>query len=233
MFWPNKYSRFGLGVIGLVALSGCTKVNYVNHADYRGIGRQGDDPSAFSRQVDFHVARAFYETPLPCAMVLPISPDRKINKTTAVLVEDAVSRYATGHFDRVISARQTRNVARKRAFDPAHAGDQIRLGRSMDCPAHLEIGSLGVANLYAVIWTNISVNVQLRLRRNHDHKILWQARHQAERADGGLPMGILGIGVGTLSAAKLASDRDTLPSMIDDAVRRMMISLPDLRRFTS
>ena len=53
---------------------------------------------------------------------------------------------------------------------------------------------------------------------------------RARRGDGGMPISIMGAGSGVFAAGKLAGDTDALPSMIDDSVRRMMVSLPDMRK---
>jgi len=217
-------------IIGLIALSACSNVSYVDHGSSKTMDRETEDPSAFSRKVNFYLGRAFYETPPACVMVLPIHL-KKINRKTASIVEDAVSRHATTRFDKTITARHVNFVARKRAFDPTHKGDQKQMSRALRCDAQLEIKTVGVENFYAVVWTDLSVAIQLTLIRSRDGVILWRGKHKARRADGGLPLTLVGMGAGAFSAGKLASDTDVLPSMIDDAVRRVMVSLPDIRRF--
>jgi len=214
----------------MIAFSACSNVSYVDHGSSKTMDQKADDPSSFSRQVDFHLGRAFYDTPPACVMVLPINL-KKIDKKTASIVEDAVSRHAMARFDKTITARHVNVVARKRAFDPTHKGDLKQMGRALRCDAQLEIKTVGVENFYAVIWTDLSVAIQLTLIRNRDGAILWRGKHKARRADGGLPLTLIGMGAGAFSAGKLASDTDVLPSMIDDAVRRVMVSLPDIRHF--
>lgn len=231
MIWSNKLKALPLLFGVVVSAAGCSDIRYVDHANTRVLDRQVEEPSAFSRQVDFHLDRAFYETPPRCVMIMPIHAKKKIDPKTAGMVEDAVSRYAANLFDKTITARHVKFASRKRAFDPNHDGDRKRLGRALRCDTQLEIKTVGIEDFYAVVWTDLSVAIQLTLVRSRDASLLWRGKHKARRADGGLPIGILSVGAGTFSAGKLASDRDVLPSMIDDAVRRVMASLPDTRRF--
>ena len=230
MIWLNKSIRIGCLVAGLYLISGCTEIRYVDHANSRRMQQVTEDPSALARKVDYHLSRAFYETPPQCVMIQPIRI-KGVNPKTAQIVEDAVSRHASSRFDKTISARRVKFSSRKRAFDLSHSGDLRRLGRALRCQARLEIKTVGVENFYAVVWTDLSVALQLTLIRSRDGRVLWRGKHKARRADGGLPLTLIGASASTFSAGKLAGDRDILPSMIDDAVRRIMLSLPDTRRF--
>jgi len=55
---------------------------------------------------------------------------------------------------------------------------------------------------------------------------LWQAAHTVWRADGGLPLSPVGALSGMASAAMFAQDKEIMPSLIDDALRRMVRTLP-------
>jgi hypothetical protein len=225
---PNKFLRLSGIIAVLIAMSACTQIRYVDHTNSKRMEKQTEDPSTFSRKVDFHLANAFYETPPNCVMILPINL-KGINKSTAHMVEDAVSRHATNRFDKTITSRHVKFAARKRALDPTHLGDRKRLGRLLRCDAQLEIKTVGVENFYALVWADLSVALQLTLVRSRDHALLWRGKHKARRADGGLPLTLIGAGARMFAAGKLAGDTDVLPSMIDDAVRRVMVSLPDMR----
>jgi len=230
MIWQIKPGPLGTALFGLVILSACADISYVDHGPSSTLDQLADEPSAFTRQVDYHLGSAFYATLPTCVMVLPIQI-KGIDRKTASTIEDTVSRYTSTRFDKTLSARHLKSASRRLAFDPAHKDDRKRLGRRLNCDAYMEIKTTGVDNLYAVFWANISVGVQLTLLRSRDDVVLWRAKHKARRGDGGLPISLLGVGAGTFSAGKLATDTDALPSVVDDAVRRMMVSLPDIRRF--
>jgi hypothetical protein len=230
MPWLNNSIALAVALIGVMVVLACTEICYIEHGNGADMDRETDDSSDFTRQVDFHFGRGFYETPPACVMGLPIHL-KGIHQKTASIVEDAVNRHAMARFDKTITARHVNYISRKRAFDPTHKGDLKRLGRSLRCEAQLEIKTVGLEDFYAVIWTDLSVVIQLTLVRRRDGAILWRGKHKARRADGGLPISLFGAGAGTFLAGKLASDPDVLPSMVDDAVRRVMVSLPDIRRF--
>lgn len=212
-----------------VGLAGCTETAYVEHTNARAVTAKGEE-DAFARTVDFHLARAFYETPPGCVMIVP-TRIKNVPPKVRQTIEDSVARHLASRVDKVIDARRAAGEARKRAFDPAFQSDRARLARALRCDTVAEIDSAGLDSLYAVVWTEISVDVHLTLKRARDGEVLWRGRHRARRGDGGLPIGLFGAGGGALAAGRLAGDADVLPSIIDDSLRRMMASLPDVRRF--
>ncbi len=222
--------RAPLAVMLLVLFTaGCTDVAYVRHADQRAVTSTPDDEN-IGRQVDYHLARAFFTTPPACVMVLPISA-KDVNAETARAVEDTVSRHLTTRFDRIIDTYHVHGAARRQAFDPMDARDRPRLARALRCDAYAEIDGAGVDSIFALVWTEISVSIGVTIKRARDGEVLWRGRHRARRGDGGMPLSIFGVGGGALAAGTLANDGDALPSLIDDSVRRMMASLPDIRKF--
>ena len=65
--------------------------------------------------------------------------------------------------------------------------------------------------------------------RAADGHVLWRARHIADRSGGGLPVSPIGIVIDTYSSAQFSSDREIAESVVDDALRRLVRSLPDAR----
>ncbi len=227
MTWRYKIASL---LLGAAALTACGQVNYVDYANPETVAKSQDGGRGFGRQVEFHLSRAFYETPPACVMVLPTqAPGLAAN--VRQMVDAAVSRHVSSRIDKVVGARRIAAETRNRALDAADKSDRRRLGRALACDTLIETETVGVDSVYAVIWTDISVGMRLTLRRARDGEVIWRGKHQARRSDGGLPLTIFGVGGGVFAASKLASDPDVLPSMIEDSVRRMMASLPDIRRF--
>jgi hypothetical protein len=218
-------------VITLLAVftSGCTEVAYVRHADQKAIAK-GPEEENYGRQVDYHLGRAFFSTPPACVMVLPVRSQTLAPKITAA-VEDTVGRHLTTRFDRVIDTHRLLGEARRRAYDPANASDLRRLASALRCDAYAVVDGAGVDSIFAVVWTELSVSLGIAIKRASDGEVLWRGRHRARRGDGAMPISIFGAGGGALAAGRLAGDGDALPSIIDDSVRRMMASLPDVRKF--
>jgi len=218
-----------LAALFAVSLAGCNEVAYVRHQDRLAV-TAGDPEEGFGRKVDYHLGSAFYMTPPACVMIVPIT-GKDLTPEVKRAVEDTVGRHLTTRFDRIIDARRVVGEARRRVFDPVNADDRKRLARALRCDSFAEIDSAGVGSIFAIVWTEISVNIAITLKRSRDGEVLWRGRHRARRGDGGMPLSIFGVGGGALAAGKLANDTDALPSIIDDSVRRMMASLPDIRKF--
>ena len=68
--------------------------------------------------------------------------------------------------------------------------------------------------------------------RATDGHVLWRARHIANRSDGGIPLSPIGIAVDAFSSAQFSSDREIAESVVDDAVRRLVRSLPNARSYS-
>jgi hypothetical protein len=213
----------------MMLVSACTEVSYVQHPRSQAVTTAKEDDT-LTRQVDFHLGRAFYDTPPACVMVVP-TEIKNVPRQLTQTIQETVARHLITRVDRIIDARRVVGEARTRIYDPANSADRQRLARALNCDTYAEIDTDGVDSVFALVWTDISVNIRLTLSRVRDGAIIWRGRHRARRSDGGMPLTLLGVGAGTFAAGRLAGDTDALPSMIDDSVRRMMVSLPDVRKF--
>ena len=54
-------------------------------------------------------------------------------------------------------------------------------------------------------------------------------RHEARRGDGGIPLSPLSLLTAVGTSLTLKADTDVMPSLVDDALRRMCETLPRLR----
>ena len=216
-------------LIGLVTLlTACTEVSYIKRDNARTINTDND--TGFTRQVNYHVAPAFYETPPACIMIIP-SRLKSAPRPVIQTIDDTLGRHLSSRVDRVIDARRTSGEARERVYDLANVNDRQRLASALNCDTYAEVDTAKIDTLYALIWTDLSLNVGLTLRRAVDDKAIWQSYHHARRNGGGLPLTVFGAGTSTFAAGRLASDSDAVPSIVDDCIRRMVASLPDTRKF--
>lgn len=69
------------------------------------------------------------------------------------------------------------------------------------------------------------------MTRGPHRRLLWRARHIAERSEGGIPFSPLSVVVDGITSARFAADREIVDSVVDDAVRRIVASLPDAISF--
>jgi hypothetical protein len=193
---------------------------------YRDAGEPAGPPSMLERRVTYRLAPAFWSAAPRCAAILsPVSARRSVR----VVVEQAVERHLATRFSRVIGGRALRQAEARLALDLGDAGDRRLFARRLDCAAVLEIRLREVSDDYAVLWARRAIGVALVLRRADDGALLWTATHTASRSDGGLPVSILSLPVSAARAAAVSGDSELFASIADDAVRRMVKTLPETR----
>ena len=129
--------------------------------------------------------------------------------------------------DRVIAPAEVARHQRTRALE---LSDYRRLSRGLRCRAVLEIVTPGIEETYTLIFASARLPVTLRLVDGRTGDLLWWGTHEAERAEGGLPTGLLSLPFELVLAGSFAGDSaDRLGSMADDAARRVLVTLPSLR----
>ena len=179
------------------------------------------------RRVAFQMKQAFFHNPPSCAAV--VSKTEKVPPVIQRAVEESVERHLATKFRRAIGGATTRRIAARLAIDLDHPGDRRVFARQTKCTGIVEIRLNAVEDDYMLLWTNRAVGIALRLIRASDQKLLWQARHKAGRGNGGLPFSPLSLPISIARAARVKGDAEIFYSIADDAVRRMMQTLPDTR----
>ncbi len=203
------------------SLGGCAQTTYT------GMDKKESATPILERRVAFQMKQAFFHNPPSCAAV--VSKSAKVPATIRRAVEESVERHLATKFRRAIGGAPTRRIADRIAIDLDHPGDRRVFAKQTKCDGLVEIRLDAVEDDYMVLWTNRAVGISLRLIRASDQKLLWQARHKAGRGDGGLPFSPLSLPVSITRAARVKGDAEIFYSIADDAVRRMMRTLPDTR----
>ncbi len=211
-----------LKTIAITLLGGCTQTTYT--------GMDEKDPATpmLERRVAFQMKPAFFHRPPSCAAV--VSTSAKVPAVIRRAVEESVERHLATKFQRAIGGGPSRRIATRIAVDLDHAEDRKIFARQTKCGGIVEVRLDAVEDDYMVLWTNRTVGISLRLIRASDGVLLWQAQHKAGRGDGGLPFSPLSLPVSIARAARIKGDPEIFHSIADDAVRRMMRTLPDMRR---
>ncbi len=194
---------------------------------YRAYDAPDDPAPMVERRVQFHLSRSYYRTAPLCA-ALQFAPENAPPEIRRV-VTDAVERHLATRLSRVMGRTVTRRAERRLALDLSHGGDLALFARRTGCEALVRVRLHGVTDDYFVIWSRRGIALSLEMVRSRDGGMLWKARHRAGRADGGLPFELLSLPFTLVRAARLKGDREVFDSIADDAVRRMMRTLPDLR----
>jgi hypothetical protein len=172
---------------------------------------------------------AFMRDPPACVVVLPmISPKRPEPPTRDV--EAAVERFLTTRIEVVLSGASRNRLARHLALNLERPEDLGIFAAQSNCRHAISVAIGGGGLSYAVIWAERRLDIDLRLFRIGERvNPLWSARGTGTRGDGGPPLSPLGIVGAMIRAARVAGDRDLGLSLLDDVLRRMMKSLPDVR----
>ncbi len=204
-----------------LAVSACTRTTY------HGFEAKEPPLPLVERRVQFYLSPAYFRDPPRCAAIHTISPAPASPITRAV--ERAVERHMSTRLERVMGPGQVERTTAHLAVELSHPADRRVFRRQSGCDALVRIRIDRVTDDYFVIWSRRAIALTLEMIRTIDGKLLWKAHHRAERSDGGLPLSILSLPFTAARAARLKGDHETFESIADDAVRRMMATLPDLR----
>lgn len=208
-------------VLVALAVQGCVETQYVPYGEEQ---KPTAEPIA-ARQVFYRIEQAFYDSPPDCVLVLsPVGPEE-----VGGLLEGALARHMSGRVPRVIGPAERRRDERALAFDLGDEADQRRYAKSVNCAALLRPKITNLENGMALVWSGRRFGAALELIRATDGALLWQASHATSRSDGGVPLSPLSLPMTVFNALRFGQDTDQFPSMVDDAVRRMVVTLPDMR----
>ena len=214
--------RLALLLLAGLLLAACQSTTY------RPVTRhEAPTASPMDRRVDFHVDKELYRDPPDCVVVLPTKgiDDPGLARRIAA----AYGRRLAGRVDRVILPQQRRRLARASALDLEHEADLRRFAALQRCAFHARAVNGRMSDSYMVVWSEKRIGFTLSLSRTSDEKALWWASHTARRGDGGLPMSPLSLLGSAAVAGSFHADEEIVDSLIDDALRRMIRTLPDMR----
>ena len=220
----GRLIRLLIVAVILLGAGGCLNTTYSSNED-------AETPSLVpERRVNFFIARAFYRAPPECVTIVTNYKGGLTDVHRAL--EDAVERHLRVKFSRVLGAPGARSKALRLGLDLNNRRDRRIFSRNAWCNAFADIQIEKVEEQYLVLWANKSVSVSLRITRAKSDDLLWRAHHRASRGDGGIPISVVSLPLSIARASRVKGDREMFHSIVDDAIRRMMITLPDTRRLT-
>ena len=216
-----------LTVFGIVA--GCAETQFSPYAEAKG---EAETLPFAPRRVFFEVTREFLVDMPDCIVVLPPKAEKEGQKHYARLVERELTGALRSKISRIVGSTQRRISARELALPQGltnPAGRRLLAGH-LDCNA-LVFSEIQGGLTNALVWSSVKMTVDVRMEAS-DGKILWRAKTEASRSDGGVPLSPLSILTNGFNAARFAADQsDISESVISDAVRRIVHTIPDARRF--
>lgn len=202
-------------LLGLALLStACSQTSYID----KDVGRRDTGVlNPFDRLVEYHVDLGLLANRPNCVLVAPVA------------VADGVPRG-----DQLVPVVHAAVIARTQAALPNAVVedldgdlDAVALeARVRSCPYALVADLIAQDNAYFLVWSRKRIGIRVRLIRADDKEELWSAQHIASRSEGDLPLDPFGAIVTVFRTKDFADDKDVVPSMVDDALRRIFASFP-------
>jgi len=213
-----------LAALAVLALQmgACAKTTYRAYGD-----PAKDEDLLVGREVIYRLERAIYTTLPQCAVVLPAGG--KVPPAIARLAGPALARYLGGRIPRVIGPAERRRLEKHHRVEFNHEGDRRHFAKATGCETYLSWRVFAAEDNYFLVWSQRRIGIEAALYRAADDGLLWQAAHIGRRSDGSLPLSSFSVPFAAFEATNFKGDGDVLPSMVDDVVRRLMVTLPDLR----
>jgi len=214
-----------LVLLGGLLTTACTETRYV---EYNEADKQEEFPF---KMVAYEIDPSFYNKFPNCVLILPPGPKAGITWELSHIIETALARHFERRFDRVIDGLERQISVQRHSVDLETTGGQRILAQKLNCEAVLITKVLDPRIDYLLIWSQVGVGLELQLRNSNDDQLLWRARHKARRSEGGLSLSPIGAMVDTVVSTRFAADRDVAEGVVDDAIRRMVYPLPNMRSF--
>ena len=208
--------------IGIV-MAACARTNYVGYDK-----ETASVPGVPVRTVAVEVDDAYFSDFPDCTIIMPTRTAAGLEYFKP-LVEEALGHHITKKISRVVGSTERDLRARQSSLEVGHTEDRKALAEATKCKTLLYSRIVGPGHTYLVVWSQVQIGLEIVMLRAADGQILWKSRHIADRSDGGLPLSPIGLVVDTYSSTQFSSDLEIAESVVDDAVRRLVRSLPDAR----
>ena len=208
--------------IGIV-VAGCAKTNYVGYDK-----ETASVPGVPLRTVAVQVDDAYFSDFPDCTIIMPTRTAAGLEDFKP-LVEGALGHHMTKKVSRVVGGTERDLRARQASLEVGRTEDRKGLAEATGCKTLLYSRVVGPGHTYLVVWSQVQIGLEIVMLRAADGQVLWKARHIADRSGGGLPLSPIGLAVDTYASTQFSSDREIAESVVDDAVRRLVRSLPDAR----
>lgn len=206
-------------VILLLAMlvSGC-----VTTPSYKKAGATTEPMQA--GDINYKLSGLYHRDPPDCVSVFEsVAPDQPaMGKALSV----ALARHLGEKVDRVIFPRVRARIVQQQGYDLNDDKDRVRYASHTRCRFYARAVLYDLGDDYVGVFAKKHVGVMVQMMRIRDEEPVWQAAHTVWRADGGVPTSPLALVGGMAQAAMFSADEEIIPSLIDDAMRRMMRTLP-------
>ncbi len=218
----SKISGLVLCIFITLASGGCGGTRYV---PFEAAEKTNSLPM---RTVAVEINPEFFEDFPNCVVVMPPKASASAARYSRS-VESALSRHLTVKISRVVSLKERNLVARRMGVDMRHPGDFRDLMKELGCDTYVKSEVVGAGKSFLLVWSKMRIGLDVSLLRVGGERPLWRARHVAGRSDGGISLSPVGVVVNAFMALRFSADRDVDVSVVEDAVRRLVYSMPDAK----
>jgi len=215
-------STIAVLAIGFV-VTACARTSYVGYDK-----ETASVPGVPLRTVAVQIDDAYFSDFPNCTIIMPTRTAASLEYFKP-LVEEALGHHMTKKVSRVIGGTERDLRARRATLEVGRTEDRRGLAEATGCKTLLYSRVVGPGHTYLVVWSQVQIGLEVVMLRAADGHVLWKARHIADRSDGGLSLSPIGLAIDTYASTQFSSDRDVAASVVDDAVRRLVRSLPNAR----
>lgn len=215
--------RLSLAVGMLVAVTACTDTRHVPFNAFRG---DSGNPLVFTRQVAVQISEETHAAPPNCLIVLPVEAEVPVPNAVLRRIEGRIVANLPRDLHVVFGNRRTTESSR-RSIDLRTDLGQSAFARSIDCPYLLRARVTSAARDYLLVWARLRLGMEASMTRVPGEQVLWRARHEAMRTEGGAALTPVGAVIESALTANFLADDDQVESLIDDLVRRLFVSFPE------
>ncbi|WP_135075492.1 hypothetical protein [Terasakiella sp. SH-1] len=191
---------------------------------YREASSVGAEQQLNALDINYQVTGLFHRDPPDCVTVMKAQAPQAPQMGEVLSV--ALARHLGEKVDRVIFPRKRKSIERTQGYDLQDQGDRRRYSLYTGCRFYAVAQLYDLGDDYVGFAAKKHVGVRLDLRRIEDDQPLWQAAHTVWRAEGNMPLSPFSVIGGVASATVFNNDSQVLPSLVDDAMRRMVKTLP-------
>ena len=201
-------------------VQGCVNTTYHDLKNNEKAGQYTD------RKVFFWLSEAIYKNLYECVFVIPaggtVSP-------LSPLLEASLERHLYEKFEKVMGTQVVKRITDHSLIKPKTGIGSRNFAQKTRCPASASIKLKGFKDDFLMFWAQKSLTIEISLMDAKTGDTLWVANHQASRSDGALPLSPISAVTSVARAMRLSGDYDQFESIIDDAVRRMAKTIPNMK----
>ncbi len=217
--------HLGAAAILALVLGACAQTRYVEM-----LADHGDEQPAhaIARTVEYRQDDLLLTHPPSCLLVVGDAGDSVAPEMVAI-IEQSLTRHLALRARRVLAGETRDRDARRLGVTGLDPGNARYLAGRLGCEGVVEYKVTDAEARYLLFYTRLAMTLDARVLRTADGMELWRARHATARSSGGPPTSFAAV-FSAWSATELAGDAEAVEGLVEEIVRRLMVTWPIARR---